>query len=157
MNEEECEVLNSLRAKIFVSRNFCVSKRNAVIGTNFAEKTFTYRRKSLFLREKLSRMGKKKKISFEIFIIFFALFKVKTNITNFLQLQTHQCTDFKGNQIPFGPWFHYMYCKLSSRHYRRSLAQGGLEIQCKFMAYLACKNAAINADCALYGIGHRSL
>ena len=64
----------TFRAETFAGRNFRVSKkprnlwnklsRFAVFGTNVVEKTFANRGKSLFSREKFSRMNKKNKIYF---------------------------------------------------------------------------------------------
>ena len=51
-----------------------------------------------------------------------------------------------------------MYCKLSSRHYRRSPSSTRrTRNSVRSRAYLSCNNATIKTDCALYGIGHGSL
>ena len=75
MNLDYPSKLTTLRAETFPGRNFSMSKkpRNlwnklscfAVFGTNFVEKTFANRGKSLFSREKtFANEQKKKKIYF---------------------------------------------------------------------------------------------
>ena len=49
-----------------------------------------------------------------------------------------------------------MYCKLSSRHYRK-IIKIITRNSVRSRAYLACNNATIKTDCALYGIGRGSL
>ena len=69
VNTPRCQIL-TLRAETFAGRNFRVSKKTrnlwnklsrfAVFGTNFVEKTFANRGKSLFSREKTFANEQKK-------------------------------------------------------------------------------------------------